>query len=481
MKSKKIIAGMLAMAFVFGGTALPTYFKGSDTVLTASAEVEKNNGTFRYQVIRGGKEIEILGLVKNDPKEIKIPETIDGLPVTQIGPEAFYNKDHNTKNTLQKVSLPNSIEVIGRSAFAYNEALIQMNVPTSLKTIEASSFEGCKQLGAGILPNTLTSIGDMAFYGCEKMSNIALPASVTSIGDKAFTGCGTKVNNGKNFYIKCFFGTAAEDYAFDNYIAYELIDEDKSTTLKDNGIYNKMYRYTLINGGKEIRITKGKYTLETVEIPEKIGGLPVTEIGTEAFYNDEHKDKNVMKKVVLPKTIKKIDDAAFADNEKLSDINIPDSVTYIGARAFEVCKSLEKITLPEGLKTIGDQAFTWCQSLTSVTIPASVSSIGEKAFFNCGTITGSENFFIYCTKGTAGEKYAIDNGIEHEAKTAKGDVNADGKIDIEDAVMVINNVNGQKALSNSESARANVDGNDKVDIEDAVAIISHVNGVKSIA
>lgn len=61
-----------------------------------------------------------------------------------------------------------------------------------------------------------------------------------------------------------------------------------------------------------------------------------------------------------------------------------------------------------------------------------------------------------------------------------GDVNADKKIDIEDAVLVINHVNGVRPLSDNEYSRANVDRNKTVDIEDAVAIISHVNGVKAI-
>lgn len=62
-----------------------------------------------------------------------------------------------------------------------------------------------------------------------------------------------------------------------------------------------------------------------------------------------------------------------------------------------------------------------------------------------------------------------------------GDVNADGSIDIEDAVMVINHVNGMTALTDDETKRADIDGNSDIDIEDAVAIISHVNGVTPIA
>ena len=59
-------------------------------------------------------------------------------------------------------------------------------------------------------------------------------------------------------------------------------------------------------------------------------------------------------------------------------------------------------------------------------------------------------------------------------------MNNDGNIDVEDAVRVINHVNGMTALTDDETARADIDGNSNIDIEDAVAIISHVNGVKAI-
>ena len=482
--NKRIISGLLALSLVFGGAAvLPANVTFLNTALTASADVEKEYGNFKYQVIRGGKEIQITGLVSDLVNEIKVPGEIDGLPVTEIGNNAFYNEAHEVSNTIKKASLPDSIQVIGDSAFAYNEALTQLNMPKSLKTIGESAFEGCKNLGSCVLPDGVTSIGKNAFYWCEKTAVVQIPASVTSIGETAFYNCGTKVDNGKNFYIKCYFNTAAENYAFDNYIAYELLDEDKATTLTDGAIYNKLFRYKLINDGKEICITKGKISEETVEVPAKIGDIPVTEIGDAAFYNFEHKDKNMVKKIVLPDTIKKIDKSAFADNEKLTDINIPSSVTSIGDNAFEVCTSLEKITLPENLKTIGAQAFIHNKSLTNVTIPASVTTIGDKAFAYCGTITGNENFFIYCTAGTAGEKYAIDNKIDHSTQSAgvsKGDVNADGKINAADITKIAAHIKGLKTLDGSQKSAADVNSDGKINSADITKIAAHIKGIKTL-
>lgn len=51
----------------------------------------------------------------------------------------------------------------------------------------------------------------------------------------------------------------------------------------------------------------------------------------------------------------------------------------------------------------------------------------------------------------------------------------DGKVDIEDSVMVISHINGMSALTDDQSERADVDRSTTVDIEDAVAIIGYVN------
>lgn len=73
-----------------------------------------------------------------------------------------------------------------------------------------------------------------------------------------------------------------------------------------------------------------------------------------------------------------------------------------------------------------------------------------------------------------------DDSSKPDSKSKLGDVNGDTKIDIEDAVMVIQSVNGMKALTEDETANADIDGNKTIDIEDAVRIIAYVNGIATI-
>lgn len=59
-----------------------------------------------------------------------------------------------------------------------------------------------------------------------------------------------------------------------------------------------------------------------------------------------------------------------------------------------------------------------------------------------------------------------------------GDVNGDGVIDIEDAVLVIQNINGVRILTERESKRGDVTLDESIAIDDAVLIINYINGHK---
>lgn len=75
---------------------------------------------------------------------------------------------------------------------------------------------------------------------------------------------------------------------------------------------------------------------------------------------------------------------------------------------------------------------------------------------------------------------AASMSVISASAASKGDVDGSGNIDIEDAVSVINHINGVKALTGSAASAADVNSSSGIDIEDAVAIINHVNGVSAI-
>jgi len=139
------------------------------------------------------------------------------------------------------------------------------------------------------------------------------------------------------------------------------------------------FNYTT-NGGA-ITITGYWGTNGVVTIPGTIIGLPVTRIGTYAFYAYTN-----LTRVILPSGLTTIGDAAFLLCENLTNVAIPASVSSVGNGAF-AASGLTSLTLSNGLSSIGDQAFHGCARLTSVTIPASVASIGAEAFSSCASLT----------------------------------------------------------------------------------------------
>jgi hypothetical protein len=96
------------------------------------------------------------------------------------------------------------------------------------------------------------------------------------------------------------------------------------------------FRAEPTDGGKGVEITGyygGKWE---VNIPPKIQGLPVTEIGgrvRESLRIDGAFQDKKLVRVTIPSSVTDIWDNAFADNQ-LTSVTIPNSVTYIGRDAF---------------------------------------------------------------------------------------------------------------------------------------------------
>jgi hypothetical protein len=99
---------------------------------------------------------------------VKIPATIQGMPVKEIGGEENYM----------------SMAPFSRSA------ITSVVIPDGITTIGKDSFRNCRQLTSVTLPNTITSIGESAFSDCVALTSITIPNSVTFIGRSAFSSSG---------------------------------------------------------------------------------------------------------------------------------------------------------------------------------------------------------------------------------------------------------------------------------------------------
>ena len=187
----------------------------------------------------------------------------------------------------------------------------------------------------------------------------------------------------------------------------------------------------------------GYESVSDVEIPSNIDGVRVVTIGYQAFQR-----KNITS-IIIPETVRKIKQFAFAYNSTLTHIEIPQSVTSLGDQVLNGCSlpdeeafiyarkadgSEDKTNIvsygganknpviPEGVTTISYRAFYQCY-ISSVTIPNTVTTIVDGAFgtnlltnldipdsvvslsgtaFN-DNMLADEDAFIYARKAGGGE------------------------------------------------------------------------------
>ena len=103
-------------------------------------------------------------------------------------------------------------------------------------------------------------------------------------------------------------------------------------------------REICVNGIKTEEVPE---ELKVLEIPGEIDGKKVTSIASGNF----NLRGLFIEEIVIPDTVERIEEFAFAYMVSLHEITIPDSVKYIG-EGFITATSIESVEIPEGIEEL---------------------------------------------------------------------------------------------------------------------------------
>ena len=300
----------------------------------------------------------VTGIGSVSRADIVIPAEYRGLPVKEIGAEAFAGC-----SALKSVTLPEGLEKIGTYAFYRCSALERVVFPESLRTFGEEAFADCSALKSVTLPAGLDSIGRAAFSGCDGITDITLPFVGEADGADGRLGYifGESRNSNENVpaslrTVVLTGGTQIPARAFE----------------ECGGLENVTLPAGLESIGE--RAFAGCSALKSVVFPESLRA-----IGEEAFANCR-----MLEQITFPAGLESIGVRAFEECASLAgELVIPDSVVRIGERAFAFCTALGSVAVGGGVKDFGEHAFAFCYDLTRVTVKAGAACIGKWAFYYC--------------------------------------------------------------------------------------------------
>ena len=168
--------------------------------------------------------------------------------------------------------------------------------------------------------------------------------------------------------------------------------------------------YDIVNG--ELLSSNGNLLLMddtgTLVIPDS-----VTKIGEGAFAN-----LSGLKTIIIPGTVKEIGASAFAYNKTLENVIMQDGVEKIGTSAFSNCDNLVNVNMAKTIKDIGAYAFKDDRKIENIDIKEAVEIIRAGAFYDCKslkTVNMNSNLKeIQSTafRGTVFESITLPDGIQ---------------------------------------------------------------------
>ena len=295
----------------------------------------------------------------------------------------FSGADNLRRITFEEGSALQTIEARACEGLLHLEG-VDFSGCKKLATIDNYAFKSCISLGNLSIPETVNDIGRYAFYGCSQMDKMILPETLNHIGRYAFS----KTKSIKIYFMAAVLPSDLEDKWDDGigayYVGLNKIHE------------NDEWVYAVTNDGTA-SVIKYKGNAENIVL-DNIDGYAVSSIGSETFkdntslteitlpdtltgiYKSAFAGTTALGSVTIPDGVAVIDSGAF-DGSGITEITFGENskLKTIGSNAFANTSRLEKVSIPSGVTEIREKTF-YNSGVKTVAVSDSVNYIGRLAF-----------------------------------------------------------------------------------------------------
>ena len=211
---KPLVYFLAAVTTAYIGSAstnVSAIFDWNDVTFSIQDQDEASEVVVVPETTDDGKVINEVYL-EDDPgiKKVVLPDTVNEVevirctgitefsvsennPYLSVVDGILYDKEQKTLmcypagRTDTEFHIPETVEVVGKCAFAGDETLEKVYIPSSVRKIENSAFADMKAKEF-VFSEGVTDIEEYAFYECTELKKITLPASLERI-NRPFEGC----------------------------------------------------------------------------------------------------------------------------------------------------------------------------------------------------------------------------------------------------------------------------------------------------
>ena len=312
------------------------------------------------------------------------------------------------RGTEERVTIPDTVEVVGESAFENNQKVQFVVIPKSVKRLDAYVFWGCNNLEEVVLGKGLTAVDEYSFAGCTGLKQITIPENIQSIDAQAFAGC----VNLTDIYIPATVTGIAEDaflncdnvtiHADEGSVAAQFAQKLAEQKNRDPLVTAAPVQTPTAVSRPDTQATTEPVSTATpapvaTPVPGNVLGSTII-VGNHALVMVHPGEEKVQQGYTEPEAGQetgeeqditaetengKIPEWMYYRNQSVSAVTIPEGTTEIGRFAFSR-SSLRTVTIPEGVTTIDYAAFYHCDNLDNVILPDTVYTVGAKAFTHTG-------------------------------------------------------------------------------------------------